>query len=280
FIRDPPRKSRFELFSFLNNTTTHFGSDQNGKLFGLISVSDKFGLVSDGESHFFEPDFAHVPLFNHKWCDPVNLTDSGLVYVGNPSFRHSVSFSSSIEIRMELYIAKNENLYQLCNHKIEIDLSDFWDKESDSACGVLAVRGADGSTYMNYILLKDAIDAALKVKFETETPGREVRGYVLAHYGDDFLIECQRQNSRKYQYMALLFLPNHVLEAGEIQLLKPVMAVPAKGSLIIKAYLEDVQSGNVIMKGTCKFNSQHSGCSDVRTIDGEDCSFGLKVEWK
>nr|GEU45628.1 arginine--tRNA ligase, chloroplastic/mitochondrial [Tanacetum cinerariifolium] len=156
--RDPPRKSRFELFSFLNNTTTHFGSDQN--------VSGK------------------------------------------------------------------------------IDLSDFWDKESDSACGVLAVRGADGSTYMNYILLKDAIDAALEVKFETGTPGREVRGYVLAHYGDDFLIECQRQNSRKYQYMALLFLPNHVLEAGEIQLLKPVMAVPAKGSLVIKAYLEDVKSGN------------------------------------
>ncbi|PWA48188.1 Aminoacyl-tRNA synthetase, class 1a, anticodon-binding [Artemisia annua] len=272
--RNPPRNSRFELFSFSNRTTTHFGSDKNGKLFGLISVADKYALVSDGESHFFEPDFAHVPLFNHKWSDPINMTDSGLVYVGNPRFRHSVSFSSSIEIRMELYVAKNENaLYQLCNHKIEIDLSDFWAKKADGACGILAVGGEDGSTYMHYILLKDAIDAALEVKFETNTPGREVRGYVLAYYGDDFLVECQCRTLCKYKYMALLFLPNHVLEAGKIQLIKSMMAVPAKGSLLIKAYLEDVKSGDVIMKSSFKFKSQPLGCSSVGTISGEDCRF-------
>nr|GEV19296.1 arginine--tRNA ligase, chloroplastic/mitochondrial [Tanacetum cinerariifolium] len=152
--RDPRRNSRFELFSFLTCTATHMRSDKVGKVFGVISVSDKYGLLSsDGESHFFEPDFAHV--------------------------------------RMELYVAKNEDAcYQISNHKIEIDLSDFWEKKSDSACSALTVSGEEGSTLLFYVVLKDAIDASLEVKFETKTPGREVRGYVLAYYGDDFLAEC------------------------------------------------------------------------------------------
>ncbi|GJX57361.1 arginine--tRNA ligase, chloroplastic/mitochondrial, partial [Tanacetum coccineum] len=279
--RDPRRNSRFELFSFLTRTATHLGSDKVGRVFGVISVSDKYGLLSsDGESHFFEPDFAHVPLFNHKWCDPIIPTESGLVYLGNPSSGCSVSVSSSIEVRMELYVAKNEDAcYQISNHKVEIDFSDFWEEKSDSACGALTVSGEEGSTLLFYVVLKDAIDASLEVKFETKTPGRKVRGYVLAYYGDDFLAECQCQPSRKYNYMSLLFLPNHVLKAGAIQLLRSLLAVPTKGSLVIKAYLEDVNSGEVIMKNNCKFKSQPWG-SSFGTISGTDCQFDLKVDWK
>lgn len=279
FIRDPPRNSRFQLFSFLTRTGTHLGSDKVGKVFGVISVSDKYGILSlDGESRFFEPDFAHVPLFNHKWCDPITPTDLGLVYLGNSG--HSVPVSSSIEVRMELYVAKNEDAcYQVCNHKIEIDLLDFWDKKSESACGVLTISGMEGATHLFYILLKDAIDASLEVKFETMTPGREVRGYVIAYYGDDFLTECQCPPSVKYNYMSILFLPNHVLENGVIQLIKSLLAVPTKGSLVIRAYLEDVNSGEVIMKNSFKFKSQPKGCSSIGIISGTDCQFDLKVDW-
>ncbi|GKD55749.1 hypothetical protein Tco_1289136 [Tanacetum coccineum] len=285
--RELPRNSRFELLSFSTAATKHFGygeeEDRLGKLFGLVSVSDKYGLVSDGGSHFFEPDFAHVPLFNHDWCSPINMVDWEIIYLGDSTSHHSVPFASSLEIHMELYVTKGKNTcYQLCNHKEEIDLSDFWNKESDSARGLLTVKGEDGPIYMHYFLLKDAVDASLEVKFRTETLGRKVRGYVLAYYGDDFLYEC-RCSVGKDGYSALLFLSDDVLKPGKLQLIKSVMAVPTKGNLIIKAYLEDAGSGEVIMKNSCKFKPQLKNCSSFGTISGieeEDCDLELTVDWK
>ncbi|GJR19815.1 hypothetical protein Tco_0968342 [Tanacetum coccineum] len=229
--------------------------------------------LSDGGSHFFEHDFAHVPLFDHDWYNPVKTIDWGLVYLGNPSSSHSVPFTSSIEFRMELCVTKKKDAcYQLCNHKIELDLSNFWEKKSDSACGVLMVEGEDGPTYMFYVLLKEAVDVALEVKFET-TCDRKVQGYVVAYYGDDFFYKCDYPCRDKDSYMALLFLPNtsSVLTNCNIPLIRSMLAVPTKGSLIIKAYLED-ESGKVIMKNSCKFKSQLEGCS-IGTISGTYCSF-------
>nr|GEX63615.1 arginine--tRNA ligase, chloroplastic/mitochondrial [Tanacetum cinerariifolium] len=272
FARCPPENSRLELFSFRAAAIKQFNRVSRGEVFGLISVSDKYRLLSDGGSHFFEPDFAHVPLFDHDWCNPVKTIDWGLVYLGNPSSSHSVPFTSSIEFRMELYVTKKKDAcYQLCNHKIELDLSNFW-KKSDSACGVLTVEGEDGPTYMFYVLLKEAVDVALEVKFET-TCDRKVQGYVVAYYGDDFFYECDYPCRDKDSYMVLLFLPNtsSVLTNCNIPLIRSMLAVPTKGSLIIKAYLED-ESGKVIMKNSCKFKSQLDGCS-IRTVSGTDCSF-------
>lgn len=287
FIREPPRNSRFVLLSIRASATKHFRSgeegDRLGKLFGLISVSDKYGLVSDGGSHFFEPDFGHVPLFDHDWDSPINMVDQEAVYLGN-STSCSVPFASTLEIHMELYVTKGKNTcYQLCNHKEEIDLSDFWNKESDGACGCLAVEGEDGPTRLYYFLLKDAIDTSLEIEFRTKTLGRKVRGYVLAYYGDDFLYECQCDPSVRDFYSALLFLSDHVLEPGKIKLIKSAMAVPTKGNLIIKAYLEDAGSGEVIMKNTCNFKPQLKRCSSAGTIsgiEGEDCDLHLIVDWK
>ncbi|GJW85224.1 hypothetical protein Tco_0158369 [Tanacetum coccineum] len=90
--RDRPRNSRFELFSFCVVAATDYETpDENGGLFGLISVSDKYA-------------------WNSIVC-------------------------------------------------------------------ALSVEGEDGSTHLYYILLKDAIDVALEMKFITKTPGHEVRGY-------------------------------------------------------------------------------------------------------
>ncbi|GJZ29949.1 arginine--tRNA ligase, chloroplastic/mitochondrial [Tanacetum coccineum] len=235
------RNFRFEPFSFRTTPV------KEGKLFGIISISNKYGLLSDGESHFFQPDFAHVPLFNHDWCNTINMIDDELVYLGNP----------------------------------KIDLSAFWDKKSDGECGHLSVVGENGSTDMYYMVLKDAVDTTLEVKFETNTLSREVSGYVLAYYGDDFLYECQSEDITKDYYTTLLFLADrHVLKPGKIQLIKSMLAVPTKGSLVINAYLEDARYGEVILKKSCIFKSQLRGCSYGTLSGWEDCSLHLKVDWQ
>ncbi|GJY95034.1 G-type lectin S-receptor-like serine/threonine-protein kinase B120 [Tanacetum coccineum] len=276
------QKFRFELFSFRTTPVTHLRYDKEGKLFGIISISDKYGLLSDGGSYFFQPDFAHVPLFNHDWCNPINMINDVLVYLGNPSSHHSVLICSSIEIRMELYVTKKKNAcYHLCNHKIEIDLSAFWDKKSDGKCGHLSVVGEDGSTHMYYMVLKDAVDTTLEIKFEKNILSREVSGYVLAYYGDDFLYECQSEDITKDYYTALLFLADrHVLKPSKIQLIKSMLAVPTKGSLVIKAYLEDARYGQVILKKSCIFKPQLRGCSYGTLSGWGDCSLHLKVDWQ
>ncbi|GJW84251.1 arginine--tRNA ligase, chloroplastic/mitochondrial [Tanacetum coccineum] len=110
----------------------------------------------------------------------------------------------------------------------------------------------------------DAANASLEVVFRTETLGRKVRGYVLAYYGDDFLYKCYCHVAKDV-YSAVLFLTDHVLNPGKLQLIKSVMAVPTKGNLIIEAYLEDAGSGEVIMKNSCKFKPQLKNCNSFGT---------------
>ncbi|GJY39397.1 hypothetical protein Tco_0425761, partial [Tanacetum coccineum] len=147
---------------------TRLWYDYKGLIFGQISATDKFGLRG---SHFSEPDYAHVSLFNEDWRYPIRINDPGLVCTGNPSSGHLVSFSQFIEICLELYIVinkKNEG-YQVGDHKEEIDLSEFWNKKSD--------------------------DTALEIKFTTKMDGFacEDFGYIAAQYGDDFLYESQSE---------------------------------------------------------------------------------------
>lgn len=265
------------MVCFRTRPQTPLWLDHEGELFGLISVSDK---IVPSWSHFFETDVTHVPLFNHDWRNPIKNLDSNCVYLGNPGSGYSVSFSYFIEICAELYVTNKNECYQLCNHKKEIDLSSFWEN-SDGVCGQLTVNAKHGYATMYYILLKDAIDTTLKVKFITEpnTPPRRVRGYLQAYYGDEFLYKCQSGSICKECYMAVLFraAPSYELKAGYIPLNKSMLAVPTKGSLIIKAYLQDVDSKKVIIDGTSNFKPL-DGSSD--TITGsEGCSLNVEVSW-
>ncbi|GJX48815.1 hypothetical protein Tco_0274005 [Tanacetum coccineum] len=209
--RDPTRNFWFELFSFRSTPGT--------------------------------------PLWMARdWRNPIRINDPWLVYIGNPSSGHTVSFSWFIEICLELYIItdkKNEG-YQVGDHKEEIDLSEFWDKKLDGLCGCLSIGGDNGHTRLYYMLLRDAKDTALEIKFTTKT--------------DD----C---------YMALLFRPEppYVLTDGIIPLIKFVLAVPTKGSLIVNTYMEDAKSDKVIMDGCCKFKPLlEYGCINGGTITGSD----------
>ncbi|PWA96314.1 arginyl-tRNA synthetase, class Ic [Artemisia annua] len=266
--RDPTRNFRFELFSFHSLPHTHLWNGK-GWVFGQISASDKFALRGS------------VSLFNQDWYNRIRIVDSGLVYTGNPSSGHPVSFSCFIEICLELYVTNKNEGYLVCDQKKDIDLSEFWDKKSEGLCGRLSVGGTD----LYYMLLRDAVDTSLEMKFHTKTDygACEVRGYVIAYYGDDFLYESQSETETisKDCYMALLFRPDppYVLKDGDIiPLIKSVLAVPTKGSLIVKAYMEDVHSDKVIMNDCFKFKPLLNGFTSD-TIIGRECSLNLTARW-
>ncbi|GJW76710.1 hypothetical protein Tco_0138392 [Tanacetum coccineum] len=247
--RDPPRNSRFELFSIRPYVTTD-PEFEKGEMFGFIAVSDKYGLLTDGVSHLFEPDFAYVPLFNHEWCDPINMHNGEYIYLGNPSSRHSVAFSSSIEISMEIYVTDMEK----------------------NAC-------EDGNTEMHFMLIKDAVDAAVEIKYKTKS-GCKVRGQIYAYYGSDILNHCRA--SMRPCYWALLFRSDVgiALEGDKIPLRKSVLAVPKDARLKISAYLYN-ESDEVILDGIRELKSKTEGSSkgDIQGFEGTECSLSLEVDW-
>nr|GEY20854.1 arginine--tRNA ligase, chloroplastic/mitochondrial [Tanacetum cinerariifolium] len=283
--RDPPRNSRFELFSIRPNITTD-PTFEKGTMFGFIAVSDKYGLLSDGVSHLFEPDFAYVPLFNHEWCHPINMHNGEYIYLGNPSSRHSVAFSSSIEISMEIYVTTEKNAFELYSGKFKLDLLNIWGKNLGNECRCIKVEGEDGFIEMYYMLIKDAVDAAVEIRYKTKRIADEdrdckVHGQIYAYYGSDILNHCR--SSMRPCYWALLFRSDvpFALEGDKIPLRKSVLAVPKGAPLKISAYLYDVISGEVILDGICELDSLTEGSSkgDIQGLEGTECSLSLKVNW-
>ena len=126
FIREQPRNSRFEVLSIRPSVTPNSVVEE-GRLFGLIAIADKYAILSDVASHYGEPDLAYVPLFDLDWHHPMNMRSREIMSLGYPNSRHSVPFSSSIEIRMELYVTTKmkEACFQLCSQKTTIELSYF-----------------------------------------------------------------------------------------------------------------------------------------------------------
>lgn len=272
--RDPVRNSRFEVFSIRPFITD--SSFENGNLFGLISVSDKYGLRSNGGCHLFEPDFPYVSLFNFEWSDPINIRHAQVVYLDNPSC-HSVPFSSSMKIHTELYVTTESrtDCFQLCKRRNKkMDLKSFWREKSYSKCGRLNVKGEDGRTMVHYILLKDAVDVAVEVTFKAD-PNRKVYGSIFAFYGGEFSYDCHRDTQDCY--MALLF--RSFLTVGQLPLKRSILAVPKNASLKIKAHLADVDTNEVILSGCYEFLQGRSN-GILPGFDWADCSLDLKVVWK
>nr|GEZ55287.1 arginine--tRNA ligase, chloroplastic/mitochondrial [Tanacetum cinerariifolium] len=145
--RYPYRNCRFELLSFSTRPLASYAFLQDGKLHGLISASDKHGLLSDGGSHFFEPDFAHVPLFNYDFHEPIKMINGYLVYLCHSISGHSIpftSFSSFIELYMELYVTKKKECHQ-DYHAREVIMNDsckFKPQLGDCSSGTIS--GTEG----------------------------------------------------------------------------------------------------------------------------------------
>ncbi|GJX17208.1 hypothetical protein Tco_0218040 [Tanacetum coccineum] len=173
--------------------------------------------------------------------------------------------------------------YNICNKVIELDISDFWAEKLDATCGYYAVKGVDGVTDLHYMLLKNAVDTTVEVTFKTNTDGPKVYGHIFASYGDDFPYDCDRQSQRYYK--ALLFQPDPLkpLENGvTISLRRSMLSVPLNGQLVIKAYLEEVESEKAIVEGSCTFKSQRddSTIGVIKGPEGTNWSLDVKVNWK
>ncbi|GKA46197.1 hypothetical protein Tco_0738993 [Tanacetum coccineum] len=254
--KNPNIRTRFEVFTtYLHNTRDHDFKD--GNLFGLIQVSDYYGLLPDGSGKQLNRGTRCVSLLSRHWRDSIEIRNNGRLEIGNPSY--SVPFSSYMKIGIVLYATtKNkDDFFEVCNHWSYLNFSPFLEKDSESSCESLVVGGDYGHTRMHYILLRDAVDATIKVKFG-RVSDRRVCGEILAYYdqfdyGDDNLV--------KRFYKASLFesYDGSVLEDGDVPLTRSILAVPIKGSLIIEAHLTDFDSGDVILDGCCAFSSHCKG---------------------
>ncbi|GJV85410.1 arginine--tRNA ligase, chloroplastic/mitochondrial, partial [Tanacetum coccineum] len=282
-VEDPLKilNPRFEPISISLNVTTDY-EFKKGKMFGHVSVSDTYGLLSDSWWPSYEPDCGHISLFDRDWCNSIDVINYELLYLGNPGSRHSVPFSSSMEISMELIITTEmkDNLFLLCKHQSDMSFSEFWKQDISSTCGAISAVSEDGHIVMHYILLKDAVDAAIKIMCESFAGDLNVYGRIIAYYGNDFDYQCDNDYQKGF-YMALLY--EHGLGAGaivgDIPLRKSLLAVPNEsGSLIIEAKLMAAESGEVILDDRCEFSSQTTGGVEGNLV-GTRCSFHLRVDW-
>ena len=277
-VRNPPKniRTRFEVFTiYLDITREDF---KHGKLFGWIEVSDYYGLRSDGWEKLLYTGPGRVSLLSRDCCHSIKMRNNGRLKIGNPSSRHSVPFSSSMQICILLYATteNNDEFFEVCNHQSDLDFSPFLDDESKtSSCKYLVAEGDDGHIRMHYILLKNAVDATIKVNLGTVS-NRRVCGVILAYYdefdyGDDKLV--------KSFYKASLFESfDGSFKGGDVPLTRSILAVPIPGSLIIEARLTDFESGNVVLYGHCVFPSNHDG-SFNNQIKNKDYTLDVEITW-
>ncbi|XP_011001801.1 PREDICTED: uncharacterized protein LOC105108965 isoform X3 [Populus euphratica] len=138
--------------------------------------------------------------------------------------------------------------------------------------------GNRGSVTVNYAVLRNAVAARITVTIEEGGESTvNVYGQVYAHYDNwvDPKTTCLLFNRSSDDYV-------DVRRWQTIPLLRPVVAVPLNGSLIVKAslYDHDTFSGDdEIAKGAVEFPAQMSGTS-FKQIQGEDGNYvTVTVYW-
>lgn len=180
-----PKNPRFEMFSmFVSILDPNF---EEGYMSGCISVADTYGLLPDGWSRLFAGDIGHVAYFSRHWSDPLRISNEDFQFFGNPSSQHAVAFSSSLEIHVGLTITtkKKKDCKDACYHiySEQDKLLSFWKEDKKSKCDTLSYNSKDEIFEIHYILLKDAVDTAIDIRFESCVPGLKglkVSGHVIA----------------------------------------------------------------------------------------------------
>ncbi|GKA83261.1 arginine--tRNA ligase, chloroplastic/mitochondrial, partial [Tanacetum coccineum] len=149
------------------------------KCFHLLEITPLIrGLRSDGWTLTYLPDDLNVELFRRFWSDPINILNGGYLRFGDPSCSRSVPFSSVMEIEMDIVAMKEEedDFYPICSCRYDLDFSKFLDSELDGWCDSSTVKGKGGQARINYILLRDAVDATIEITFNTRLENLKVHG--------------------------------------------------------------------------------------------------------
>ncbi|GJY99001.1 arginine--tRNA ligase, chloroplastic/mitochondrial [Tanacetum coccineum] len=277
-VSRPNSSSRFELFSmFIGVTPSDFGKGfETGELFGYITVSDTCGLLSDGWCFLDKNGCGHVAHFVHDFDNSVGIRDTCFLPFGNPGSRHSVACSDSIKMGVHLFFTtkKKDACYQLCSCDHDIELGDFWDGTESVKRNTFSTRGINGCVSISYILIKDAVDTSWSLWYEPEPTmvAPKLHGQIVAYYGDD--------NDMSYE--AVMFHSERCnerckLEKGNLKLKRSTLAVPANETLVIKAFLQDDDSGEVIVNETIEYVAKPKASSIRWLIEGKNCRLELIV---
>ncbi|GJU61154.1 putative reverse transcriptase domain-containing protein [Tanacetum coccineum] len=262
FVRDGPCReisearneylnSRFEVFS-MSVSVPHSTLDECD-IFGTVSVIDTYGTRADGWTMSDKKDCCFVSYFNREWHEPLSTFNGSCIPFGDPSCRHSVPVSSSIEFRVLIHASsKNKDqYYKICYCKHVQNLSKFWNGVPKGECGTLNFESDDGLVLLNYVILKEAVDASMELMFSSSSDvPLQVCGSIMAYYGDGVVKD---DGGIIGQHKAVIFRTKKSELIGKqvpLQLHKSALAVPANGCLKIEAYLKDVKSKKVIVDET------------------------------
>nr|GEY80802.1 arginine--tRNA ligase, chloroplastic/mitochondrial [Tanacetum cinerariifolium] len=122
---------------------------------------------------------------------------------------------------------------------------------SESSCKFLVAGGDDGHIQMHFVLLWDAVDATIKVKFGMVS-NRRVCGEILTYYG---YFDYGDDNLVKSFYKASLFesCNGSIREGGDVPLMRSLLDVPFNCYLIIEARLTKFKSKKVIFFAVANF---------------------------
>nr|GEW29872.1 aminoacyl-tRNA synthetase, class 1a, anticodon-binding [Tanacetum cinerariifolium] len=162
--------------------------------------------------------------------------------------------------------------FQVCDDHAFINLSD----KPNGGSGKNIFKCRDGSLELYYVALKYAVDAHLEVEFVPPSKKSKLTGRVKAYFGKDF---CYDHPADDYHVLLFETDPPAYLKGGKINLMRSVLAVPAKFSLIIEADFYDNISGNDFLSGTYEFSVPLDGSPSFGSIASTDCSLKLKVNW-
>lgn len=272
--------SRFEIFSM--NVRVDHSSFDKGSIYGDVLVIDTYRSRPDGWVSIDKNDNCFVSYFDREWDKPEHIKNDSFIPFGDPSCLHSIPFGSSSEVKVKVQATSDDKgqTYLLTNGEGIAPLSDFWSGGLNHTFGTLKYESTDGRVYLNYGLIRDAVDTKFKLKLKnvSSVGATNVSGDIVAYYGEAALGD----RGLTGHYYALIFRanPNNYigLEEEDLPLVKSTLAVPVQSYLTIKARLTDVNSGVVIVDKKVEiFQSQ-----DVEYIWHLESILGifeLKVNW-
>ncbi|GJU13291.1 hypothetical protein Tco_1135687 [Tanacetum coccineum] len=271
--------SRFEIFS-MNVDVADLTLDEYD-IFGTVSVIDTFGARADGWTMSDENDRCFVTYFKREWHNPLGTFNGSCIPLGDPSCRRSVPVSSSVDVRVLVQVSsKNrDRYYKICYVPHVESFSDFWAGQGKAKSGTLQFKSKAGLVGLNYILLKEAVDASIELTFSSPSVvSLQVCGQIIAYYGDSLVKD---DGGILGQLKAVLFRTGKSELNGNqvpLELHKSVVAVPVDGCLMIEAFLMDVKTNKVIVDDMIEYRAK-PGNADNWSIKCKGYSFNLKVAW-
>lgn len=274
-------RSRFELFTM--SVSVSDPDFDKGSIFGKLLVKDALGARADGWKRKDAKDFCYISCFNNEWHDSLDIVYDSLIPFGDPSCRRSVPASSSVEVDLLLHAMSEskDQCYLIFHGKHNESLSKFWDEDQEETkCGTLKFERDIGRVLVNFILLKDAVDASMKLTCTSTNPDVPIQicGSIMAYYGDDVVKD---DGGILGQYKATIFRTNKFQLTGEqvvLPLHRSLLAVPTNGCLKIEAFFMNVESKEEYVRGRSNYRSK-PGTDENWTLNCRSFSINLKVAW-